>query len=258
MNGMAIHELRSLPDPDVVLTETDWDSLEHAFGPAGEAPGILAALLEAAPEVQARSLHYLDNVLHHQNTLYDATVPAALYVAAILPDPRAADTVDDERRPLPGPLRAHLLDWLDSVAHEVADEAESISRDHGFPLHDYAPAVHIQEIRPLLFQAAHAHTDDPALRVREAAISACMPLLDDPRLRHHRAALAPLVRDVLGTSARWQYRERAIDTLDAWGQDSSGIEGQQNPFEYCDSDRSSSPWPTDPRYANGFTEDPPF
>jgi hypothetical protein len=98
---------------------------------------------------------------------------------------------------------------MDSVAHEVTDEAESTSRDHGLPFHDYAPAVHIQEIRPLLFQAAHAHTNDPDLRVREAAVSACMPLLDDLRLRHHRTAPAPLMRDVLGTSARWQYRERA-------------------------------------------------
>ncbi|WP_266648315.1 hypothetical protein [Streptomyces sp. NBC_01549] len=176
---MAIHQLSSPPDPDVVLTETNWDSLEHALGPAREASGMPAAPLEATPEGRARSPRYLDHVLHHQNTLYDATVPAALYVAAILPNPRAAAT------------------------------AESTSRDHGFPPHDYAPAVHIQEIRPLLFQAAHAHTNDPDLRVRQAAVSACMPLLDDPRLRHHRTALAPLMRDVLGTSARWQYRERA-------------------------------------------------
>ena len=56
------------------------------------APGIPAALLEATPEGRARSPRYLDHVLHHQNTLYDATVPAALYVAAILPDPQAATT----------------------------------------------------------------------------------------------------------------------------------------------------------------------
>jgi hypothetical protein len=99
------------------------------------ASGMPAALLEATPEGRARSPRYLDHVPHHQNTLYDATVPAALYVAAILPNPRTAATVDDERRPLPGPLRVHLLD--------------------------------------------------------------------------HRTALAPLMRDVLGTSARWQYRERA-------------------------------------------------
>jgi hypothetical protein len=167
------------------------------------------APLEATPEGRARSPRYLDHALHHQNTLYGATVPAALYVAAILPNPGTAATVDDERRPPPGPLRAHLLDWMDSVAHEVTDEAESTSRDHGLPFHDYAPAVHIQEIRPLLFQAAHAHTNDPDLRVREAAVSACVPLLDDLRLRHHRTDLAPLMRDVLGTSARWRYRERA-------------------------------------------------
>jgi hypothetical protein len=56
------------------------------------ASGMPAALLEATPEGRARSLRYLDHVLRHQNTLYDATVPAALYVAVILPDPQTATT----------------------------------------------------------------------------------------------------------------------------------------------------------------------
>jgi len=97
-------------------------------------------------------------------------------------------------------MRAELLTWIASVANEVTDEAERMSRQFGFPLDEYSPALGILEIRPLLFAAAHEATDDPDRHVREAAIAACIPLLEDPQLLHHRPALVPLIRGVLGTS----------------------------------------------------------
>ncbi|MCW8100730.1 hypothetical protein OG288_22740 [Streptomyces tauricus] len=196
----------------------------------------LAALSDPDQGVRTKALDYLYGTLHHQNTLYSATVPTALYVAALLADPRTAWSIDKERGSFPGPMRAELLAWIASVANEVTDEAEKASRRFGFPLDGYPPALGILEIRPLLFTAVLDATDDADLHVREAAIAACVPLLDDPRLLHHRQDLTPLIREVLGTSELWQHRERAIDALDAWGEDSSGLEGQRNPFAFCDTD----------------------
>ncbi|MCE3031652.1 hypothetical protein [Streptomyces sp. CMSTAAHL-2] len=244
-----------------LLTGVDWAALGHAYGPATEAPKMLAALLDPDQSTRTKALSYLHDPLNHQNTLYEATVPAALYVAAILSDPRTTRTVDKDRRSFPGCLRAELLSWIASVANEVTDEAEALSRRHGYALDDYPPAAGVQRIRPLLFSASLPYTDDTDRPVCEAALAACIPLLDDPRLLRHQRPLVPLVREVLGTSELWQHRERAIDALDAWGEDSSGLEGQRNPFLFCDSDLptdGSSAWLTGPNPAEGYGEEPPF
>lgn len=250
--------LASLPEPQETLTRTDWARLDHAYGPAADAPGTLVALLDPDQAVRTKALDDLHGVLHHQNTLYEATAPTALYVAAILPDPRTTRTVDKTRRDFPGNMRAELLAWITSVANEVTDAADATSRRYGFPLDDYPPAVAIRRIRPVLFTAAFTYAVDDDRHVREAAISACIPLLDDPLLLQRRATLTPLVRQVLGTSELWQHRERAINALNAWGEDSSGIEGQRNAFLFCDTDMS----PASPQWhavtREGFSEEPPF
>lgn len=249
-----------LPDPQWTLTHTDWASLHHAYGLAADVPDMLTALLHADQVVRTKALHDLHGVVHHQNTLYEATRPAALYVAAILGDPRTERAVDKGRWPFPGCLRAELLGWIRSVAEAVTDEADAIGTRLGFPNSAYPPAVAICEIRPQLYAAALAYAHDPDPHVREAAIAACVPLLDDPRLRHDRTTLAPLLKEVLGMSELWQHRERAIDALDAWGHDSTGLEGQRNPFEFCDSDLApdaapARQWPT---FSDGYSEEPPF
>jgi hypothetical protein len=157
-------------------------------------------------------------------------------------------------------MRADLLAWLGSVADAVTDAVDEVGQRLGFPLADHPPAVAMRETRALLFSAAFPYVDDTDRAVREAAIAACIPLLDDVRLLDHRATLVPLVRQVLGTSELWQHRERAIDALDAWGESSAGIEGQRNPFLFCDTDLSSdsAPWRSGPRGAEGPAEDPPF
>ncbi|MFF4799725.1 hypothetical protein ACFY1U_15100 [Streptomyces sp. NPDC001351] len=244
-----------------LLTRANWPAVEHAYGYATEAPKMLAALLDQDQGTRTRALSYIHNALHHQNTLYEATVPAAQYVAAILSDPRTSRTVDKSRYAFPGCMRAELLRWIASVANEVTDDAGALSKHHGFPLDDHAPAVGIQRIRPLLFAASLPYTEESDRHVREAALTACIPLLDDPRLLEHRPPLVPLIREVLGTSELWQHRERAIGTLDAWGEDSSGLEGQRNPFLFCDSDLpadGSSIWPTSRNSSEGYSEEPPF
>jgi hypothetical protein len=231
----AVARSESLPDPAAVVSGTDWGTLGHAYGSAEDTPKNLAALLDADQKVRSKALQHLHHAVHHQNTLYTATIPTALYVAAVLADPRIDSPVDKERHSFPGPMRAELLGWLGSVAEAAGDEAAAVSRRLGFPPEDYLPFVQTCRIRPSLYNAVTPFLDDPDPHVREAAIAACIPLLDDPRLLTNRAKLVPLLRDPLGVSELWQYRERAIEALDAWGEDAEGLEGQRNAFMVCDS-----------------------
>ena len=244
-----------LSDPQSVLRATDWAVLEHARGPATDAPEMLVALLDTDQNIRTKALGYLFNTLHHQNTLYTATVPTALYVAAVLPDPRTTTAVTKAQQDIPGGMRAELLNWINSVADEVSDEVEAIRRRHDFSPDDYPPAAGIRELRPPLFSAAFSYVNDPDRQVSEAAVRACIPLLDDPQLTHHRQTLVPLIREVLGTSDRWQHRQQAINALNAWGEDSSRLEGRRRD---PDASLNTTPWNVgqDPR--EGHRDDPPF
>ncbi|MGW6096339.1 hypothetical protein ACWFRK_18645 [Streptomyces sp. NPDC055157] len=253
---MTFHQEPAEPNPAEVLAATHWGALEHAMGPADDVRGMLTGLLDAEQRVRSQALSDLHHVVHHQNTLYTATAPATLYVAGILGDSRTLWPVDKGPHDFPGPMRAELLGWLDSVANETDDESAAISRRCGFPPEDYPPFVETCRIRSQLFHATSSFLDDPDLHVREAAISACIPLLDDPRLLHHRATLIPLLRGSLAASALWQYRERSIEALAAWGEDTTGLEVHQERFAFCDSHHGSSPWPRES--LSGDDTDPPF
>lgn len=68
----------TLPDAQKTLTRTNWAELHHAYGPAEDVPKILVALLDTKQAVRTKALHDLHHVVHHQNTLYEATAPTAL------------------------------------------------------------------------------------------------------------------------------------------------------------------------------------
>ncbi|MFF2849911.1 hypothetical protein ACFVT5_26770 [Streptomyces sp. NPDC058001] len=243
-------------DPAEVLAATCWSALEHAYGPAADVPEMLTGLLDVGEGVRSRALDDLHHVVHHQNTLFTATAPAAVYVAGILDDARSLWSVKKDPHSFPGPLRAELLGWLNSVANGAGDEAATSSRRFGFPPEEYPPYVEICRIRPQLFHSTSAFFDDPDIHVREAAVSACIPLLDDPRLLHHRVALIPLLRKVLAASALWQYRERSIEALTSWGEDTTGLEVRQERYAFCDSEHKPSPR-TDETWS-GYDVHPPF
>ncbi|WP_318208536.1 hypothetical protein [Streptomyces sp. SJL17-1] len=243
-------------DPAEVLSSTAWGALEHAYGMAQDVPQILRDLMGTDVRVRSEALSRLHHLVHHQNTLYTATAPAALYVAGILGDARTLEAVEKRPHSFPGPMRAELLGWLDSVADAADDEAAASSRHFGFPPEEYPPFVEICRIRPQLFRAISAFLGDPDTDVRAAAVSACIPLLDDPLLLHQRDVLAPLLRDVLATSEAWQYQERAIDALASWGHDTTGLEVRQERYAFCEAEPEPQPWAVEPR--DGYDTAPPF
>lgn len=161
--------------------------------------------------------------MHHQNTIYSATVPVAFYVAAILADPRTATAGvyrrhDMRQGSVCRPLRAVLLDWLGEIAMDIGDHSVSIMERCGFPLAEYAEKVELRAKRPAIFHAVQAFLNDPDPAVRDAAVVAAGLLVDsDPELVGHRAVLAPAL-SILVDSREPTYRFCAIDRLTAWGE----------------------------------------
>jgi hypothetical protein len=169
-----------------LLQDTDWSGLEHAYGPAGEAPFELLHLLAEDAELCGSAIAYLDSAVLHQDTIYSATAPAALVAAAILDDARTlfvCDTTlpwDDRERP----VRAALLEWLGRVAAAAAwGERE--------PNAENARAVDAcRAIRADVHACVAPFLDDADATVRQAATDAATHLLQAPELASLRPATA--------------------------------------------------------------------
>ncbi|HEV3001412.1 MAG TPA: hypothetical protein VGW75_11785 [Solirubrobacteraceae bacterium] len=58
------------------LQAVDWAELYHAYGPATDVPGQLAAVIVGDDQTRAEAWANLWGNIHHQGTIYEATVPA--------------------------------------------------------------------------------------------------------------------------------------------------------------------------------------
>ncbi|MGK5518100.1 hypothetical protein ACSNN9_01955 [Micromonospora sp. URMC 107] len=199
--------------------------------------------------VRADALEHLFNTVYHQNSIYPATVPATLYLAAILSEPGAAKTLVDEqihyRAVPPRPLRVLLLDRLGAIADDVSDAAVAQLERLGFSLDGYAAMADLRAQRPVILQAASAFLHDPDPATRHAAAIAAALLLDIPELIR-RADLLPLIHAALAETTDEYHRGRATDILDACNEQpetttpfSSGLQGRDtdSPTESADKER---------------------
>ncbi|WP_326570483.1 hypothetical protein OIE69_03770 [Actinacidiphila glaucinigra] len=191
-----MHESRSsagasrepdVPPYRVVLAETDWGSLETAFGNGEDLPDVLARLLEPDPKVQVTALSELGEMANHQSTVYEATAPVALCVADILTHPAAANL----RAYRNFPIRAALLNWLVSTSYAASDEI--VGRiEQWFPgfLTPGTTVAAFRDLRPVLYRAVAPFLRDSHEDVREAAVIAALILAEHPALAEHRDHLA--------------------------------------------------------------------
>lgn len=204
-----------LPDPAVLLRTTDWAGLTHARGPARDTPAALAALLDPDPLTRARALDACWEPLRQENTIYPATLPAALYIAAILPDPRTSAAGQHGRwgrSPRLRPLRAALLDWLGELGTDADDETAALfARSH--VLEDCPPFSTVRALRPVFFTAVAAFLHDADRDVRHAAVAAAIPFAQAPELDAHQAEFIHCARRLLATSTDTYYRARTTDAL---------------------------------------------
>lgn len=207
---------------EALLRQTDWASLEQPFPDQIVVADALEKLLDGDLAVRARALLDLHEAANHQNTIYGVTTSVASYVAAVLPDPRT-ETVGHYRWNTPAePLRAALLDWLGEMADDASDAAVAGARSVGF---DMSPEeAEFRAARPALFAAVSQYVDDGDNNVRHAALVAALLLLDsvDERERH-RAEFTPRLVELVLTSDIGYRRERALDSLDIWGEDTEDI-----------------------------------
>lgn len=216
--GPSPDKTSALPPAVHLLAHTPWHEFEHAYASGDvDLAATLADLLHPQEAARIEALGHLQGTVHHQNTIYAATTPVALYVTALLYDPRSesAEVRDDLDRPCP--LRAALLTWIAQIAY---DTMEDITAKRGF---GFMPEeAEFRAIRPRLLEAVTAFTASPDAQIRHAASAAAIRLLDtDVELRRHQPRYAAVVAEILETSTSWHHRATALDALTAWGHDTT-------------------------------------
>jgi hypothetical protein len=65
------------------LAEVEWESLDHAYGAAGDVPGQLAAITVGDDATRAEAWWNLWGNIHHQGDIYPATLPAVPVLIAL-------------------------------------------------------------------------------------------------------------------------------------------------------------------------------
>ncbi|RPK70295.1 hypothetical protein [Streptomyces sp. ADI95-17] len=217
-----------LPHHQTLLDCTDWASLATVRGTGESLPAALARLLDPDPVVRGTAARDALREVTHQNTIYEATVPVALYVAAVLGHPAvsAGDFGHDAGMPPNHPLLVRLLDWLGSTAHDADDECVAVGERHCGAdfLQECREIRAFRDLRPALFSAVRpllGH-DDPD--VRHAALVAAIPLSEHPDLVSHRGELVDHARRSQATSTDRHNRNRVLDALKAWGYDTDSLE----------------------------------
>ncbi|MFJ2774305.1 hypothetical protein [Streptomyces sp. NPDC087300] len=228
-----------------LLLATDWDSLRHAYGPAGDIPGSLCSLVDEDPEARSQALAALDMAVLHQGSLYTVTAPAALFVAAILEHPVGLAEHEGYFPWDEGParsLRSALLSWLGQLAESAAyggnPERDRVKWDWE-PWHDetrgerdpeeLAALSACRAIRPALYDAVEPHLSAPDPHDREAALGAAVPLLSAPKLADRAPRAAALLRVQLGAGMERRERASAARALSVWGMDTSDLLADTDP-----------------------------
>lgn len=203
-----------------MIEDTDWAALEHAYGAAHDTAIRLCQLLDEDPDVQAYALEMLDMSVLHQESLYSATPPAALYVASILHDPRTLAQHENYSTwaDRPRPLRAALLDWLGQVAESAAYGETTDEADGNAP--GVSDAVRV--VRGALHTAVSAQLLAPDPTVREAALAAASALLQAPDLAGRITGTTRHLRRLLTESTDRRERAATVLTIGSWGEDTTG------------------------------------
>ncbi|MGV9932590.1 hypothetical protein ACWDY4_18700 [Streptomyces olivaceoviridis] len=252
-----------LPHYQALLDGTDWAMLATPCGTGESLPTALARMLSPDPVVRSAATDDALGEVTHQNTIYDATVPVALYVAAILHHP-AIEAGDFGHADIPPhrPTLVRLLEWLSATAYDANDECVAISERHYGKefLGEYGEMRAFRDLRPAIFSAVHPLLGHDNAEVRDAAFLAAIPLAEDPVLTAHRAELVGRARRLLATSTDRSSRDRVLHAMKAWGHDTSDLENADDIAareRYARLNAECDSWRTADG-TGGYSEDPPF
>ncbi|MFD0343742.1 hypothetical protein ACFVH0_34565 [Streptomyces sp. NPDC127117] len=142
----------------MVLDGTDWASLATVRGTGESLPAALERLLAPDPAVREAAASDALREVTHQNTIYEATVPVALYVASVLGHPAiSAGNFGHDATTVPPshPTLVKLLDWLGSTAYDADDECVAMGERHCGAdfLQEYGEMRAFRDLRPAMFSA---------------------------------------------------------------------------------------------------------
>ncbi|MCX5077776.1 hypothetical protein OG321_35530 [Streptomyces sp. NBC_00424] len=252
-----------LPHYQELLDGTDWASLGTVCGTGESLPAELARFLDPDPAVREDAAKNALEEVTHQNTIYEATVPVALYVAAVLNQPgiTAGDFDFGSAVPSRRPTLVRLLVWLSDTAYDADDACVALGERHhgeGF-LHEYEEMRAFRDLRPAIFSAVQPLLGHESADARDAALIAAIPLAEHPLLAEHRGELVNHARRLLATSTDRHNRDRVLDALNAWGHDSSDLENTADAAareRYARLRTERASWGGD--WTGGYSEDPPF
>ncbi|MFJ7181615.1 hypothetical protein ACIQXA_35785 [Streptomyces massasporeus] len=261
IEGRRPHEL---PHFQALLDGTDWASLGTVRGTGASLPTALAGILNPDPAVRTAATDSALRAVTHQNTIYEATVPMALYVAAILSHPviAAANCGHDANNRPHRPTLVRLLKWLSDTAYDADDKCAAIGERYfgkGF-LDEYGEMHEFRDLRPAIFSGVHPLLSHDNAGVRDAALIAALPLAEHPGLTAHRAELVGHARRLLATSTDRYNRDRVLAAMKAWGHDTSDLENADDIAtreRYARFTAKRDSWRAT-EGTGGYSENPPF
>ncbi|MET9693836.1 hypothetical protein ABZY81_36310 [Streptomyces sp. NPDC006514] len=214
------------PHHETVLERTDWASLATPYGTGASLPAALARLIDPDPRVREAAVHNALGGVTHQNSIYEATMPVALYAAAILDHPVLAEDGfrHDDATSRGRPTLVSILDWLGETAYDADGTCVAVDeRTYGEGSLDEEMRA-FRELRPVIFSAVRALLGHDHPEVRNTALVAAIPLIEHPALTV-QSDLTGHAHRLLATSTDRYHRDRVLDALKAWGHDTTDLEG---------------------------------
>ena len=126
------------------LHTVDWNALTHAYGPAGDVPGLIQGLTAADRQARKDAYWELYGTIFHQGTRYPATAPAVPFLLELLADPATHDRHDLLL------LLTHLVTGQFSVAADPLMYAGESDDRHGPVTDDAVDSEHDREHAAIL------------------------------------------------------------------------------------------------------------
>lgn len=135
------------------IDEVDWASMEHAYGPADDVPGLLQGLASADPAEREGALDGMYGAVHHQGDVYACTLACIPFLFELVVDPAVPD-------------RGGIVELLTSIGGIDLDEddEDEIDEEEIEGAANYAMAAAAVTAGAGVFFALMAD-DDPGVRV---------------------------------------------------------------------------------------------
>ncbi|WP_406454819.1 HEAT repeat domain-containing protein [Streptomyces sp. NBC_00876] len=135
------------------IDEVDWASMEHAYGPADDVPGLLQGLASADPAERETALDGMYGAVHHQGDVYACTLACIPFLFELVVDPAVPD-------------RGSIVELLTSIGGIDLDEddEEEMDEDEAEGAANYAMAAAAVSAGAGVFFGLLAD-EDPGVRV---------------------------------------------------------------------------------------------